>query len=90
MIIVVKIDVLKSKSHIVDIIEGVHELDVIRGYHALLNDTLELDRTIYSIKNMGKTRTEVYHKGFTGSYLEFVYEIFTMPKDGDDEVSEEN
>ena len=76
MIIVVKIDVVKSESSIVDIIDGVHELDIIRGYHSLLQDTLELDRAYYSIKNISKIRTEVYKKNMIGqSYLEYVYEI---------------
>ena len=89
MIIVVKIDVVKSESSIVDIIEGVHELDVIRGYHALLKDTLELDRAYYSIKNISKTRTEVYKKCVTGSYLEYVYEIHESKEEIEEATEEE-
>jgi len=90
MIIVVKIDVAKSKSHIVDIIEGENELDIIRGYQALLNDTINLDRDTYSIKNISKTRTEVYRKCYTGSFLEYVYEIFTHPEDLPEDLPEED
>ena len=77
MIIVVKINVPKSESSIVAIIDGVEELDKVRGYHALLEDTIKLDRSVYSVKNISKTRTEIFKKCFTGSYLEYVYEIFT-------------
>ena len=89
MIIVVKIDVAKSTSHIVDIIEGEHELDEIRGYQALLTDSMKLDRDYYSIKNISKKRTEVYRKTITGSYLEYVYEIHTSKEEIED-ATEEN
>jgi hypothetical protein len=89
MIIVVKIDVPTSTSHIVDIIEGENQLDEIRGYEALLSDSMKLDRDHYSIKNISKTRTEVYRKTLMGSYLEYVYTIHTS-KEEIEEATEEN
>jgi len=83
MIIVVKINVPKSEGSIIAILEGDSLLDKVRGYQALLEDTSKLDRAIYSVKNISKTRTEIFKKGFTGSYLEYVYEIFTHEENDD-------
>lgn len=89
MIIVVKIDVPASTSHIVDLIDGEHQLDEIRGYEALLTDSMKLDRDQYSIKNISKTRTEVYRKTMMGSYLAYVYTIHVNKEDEEAEATEE-
>lgn len=74
MFIISKLDTINNKVLIVDVEE---EGDFMKAYEALLDDILQyLEKPEeFSVKNLTKSRVQVYKKGYMGSILAFVYEI---------------
>lgn len=81
MFIVTKLSVLENITEVIKVVDASEEFDNLKAYSALITDALKNSES-YSIKNISKSRVEVYYKSFFGSVLEFVYQLHEI----DDEV----
>ena len=82
-------------THEVEIIEVVDEITRDMGfmiaYDSMLDDALQYDVKLHSIKNVTKTRVEIFYRGAFGNYLKCVYQIHVTHQKGevDEDKTEE-
>ena len=76
------------ETHEVEIIEVVDEVSrsemgFMIAYDSMLDDALQYDVKLHSIKNVTKTRVEIFYRGAFGNSLKYVYQIHVTHQKGE-------